>query len=107
MLHMAVIERGADTSADVFLIGDLGRQEAWGSSSITKKHEVDVQGAWATGMRWRRLVQHANVPHVRLGLPLRRLQEQPQLRRHEATGHPVIGPANQVTTGCGAAWTRR
>ena len=96
MLHMAVIERGADTCADVFLIGDQRRQEAWGSSSITKKHEVDVQGAWATGMRrpWRRLVQHANVPHVRLGLPLRRLQEQSQLRRHEDTGHPVIGPAN-------------
>ncbi len=47
MLHIAVIEHGADTCAAVHShIGDLARQGLGDLQSIAGKHKVDVQGAW-------------------------------------------------------------
>ncbi len=47
MLHMAVIEHGADTCAAVHPhIGDLARQGMGDLESIGRKHGVEVKGSW-------------------------------------------------------------
>ena len=63
MLHVALIEHGADTRAAVHThIGDLARQGPGDLQSIAKKHEADVEGVWGNAPAQKFFVQPPDGP---------------------------------------------